>query len=281
MSDDAAWLELFLGALTRASRPAVQTPAIQPPAGQSPNVSRPAPAAGPNATVAPMRDPPIRVAAVLPATATAKLALTPALLRRLGAHDADVWAPILAATCAAHGIDTPRRQAAFLANIMVETGGLARLTESLNYRADVLLKQWPKRFTAASAQRLGRTPDHPADQRGIAEAAYGGRLGNGPPGSGDGWLFRGRGLIQLTGRSNYARFADVIKMPLDQLPAHLETREGAAASAGDFWATVGCNDPAQAGNIDRVRLLVNGGDHGLAEVRRCYRDACAALGAQP
>lgn len=273
MSDDAAWLELFLSALTRVSSPATQPLATAAPA------ALPSPDPLPtDQRTAPPRDPPIRVAAVLPATATAKLAINPALLRQLGAHDADAWAPILATACAAHGITTPRRLAAFLANILVETGGLARLTESLNYRSDVLLKQWPKRFTAASAQRLGRTADHPADQRGIAEAAYGGRLGNGPPGSGDGWLFRGRGLIQLTGRENYARFAAKIGMPLADLPEFLETRPGAAESAASFWERAGCNAVADGGDIRTVRRLVNGGEIGLDHVREKYHAACRALG---
>jgi len=277
MSDDAAWLELFLGALTRASPPAV-TPPLGPQPGAPPAAAAQGGAASGALPAALVRDPPIQIAAVLPTAATAKLAITPALLRQLGAADADAWAPILAAACAAHAITTPRRQAAFLANILVETGGLARLTESLNYRADVLLKQWPKRFTAASAQRLGRTAAHPADQRGIAEAAYGGRLGNGPSGSGDGWLFRGRGLIQLTGRDNYARFAAKLGMPLADLPAFLETRPGAAQSAASFWERVGCNTIAENGDIRAVRRLVNGGEIGLDHVREKYHAACRALG---
>lgn len=223
----------------------------------------------------------IPIAPVLPVPALPKLLVTPDLLSRLGGQDAEAWTPPLAAACASYDITAPRRLAAFLATIMIESGGLASLTESLNYRPEALLAQWPSRFTRASAQALGRTASRAADQRGIAEAAYGGRMGNGPPGSGDGWQFRGRGLIQLTGRENYARFAARIGMPLDRLPAYLETRDGAAISAAAFWKTAGCNEAADAGDLTRVRRLVNGGTIGLDHVRARYDAACAALGLAP
>jgi len=278
MSDnDSDWLQQFLAALAK-----VPTPTPGAPFGAPLGAPLAAPlAANAQHEATAVAAPEVTIAPVLPTTAIPGFLLTADLLRKLGAHDADAWAPPLAEACARHAITTPRRLAAFLANVLVESGNMATLVENLNYSSEALLAQWPKRFTRASAQALGRNAAHKADQRGIAEAAYGGRLGNGPTGSGDGWLFRGRGLIQLTGRANYARFVARIGMQVSELPAFLETRTGAAESAAAFWATVGCNAAAEAGDIDRVRLLVNGGTIGLEHVRTRYRSACQALGVAP
>jgi putative chitinase len=150
--------------------------------------------------------------------------------------------------------------------------------ESLNYSAAALTSQWPLHFTSADAQRLGRTATHPADQKGIAELAYGGRMGNGKPGTGDGWLFRGRGLMQLTGRDGYTTFARKIGVPLTDLPALLETKKGAADSAAAFWKIDGCSVHANAGDIDTCRRIVNGGLIGIDDTRIRYAAAKAALG---
>ncbi len=205
--------------------------------------------------------------------------ISPALLARLGGRDPVEWAPILSDACERHGITTPRRLAAWLANILNETGGLSTLAEGLNYTPASLLKQWPSHFTAVSAQRLGRTSSHPADQQGIANAAYGGRGGNCK--AGDGWLFRGAGCLQTTFRGNFQALATVISwtQPLEQLPAYLQTREGAAISAAIFWEQhPGCNEAADQGDITTVRRIVNGGTIGLAPVRVRYADACTAMG---
>lgn len=256
MADDKAWLHRFLSALPAATPAGTPTPGLSAVA-------------------------PVTVAPVLARTPMPGLILTPALLGRLGARDPDLWAPLLGQSCARHAITTPRRMAAFLANVLVESGRFGSLVESLNYAPDSLLRQWPSRFTPAIAQALGRTAAHPADQRGIAEAAYGGRYGNGPPGSGDGWLYRGRGLIQLTFKANYERFAKSIQVPLATLPGLLETRAGAAESAAAFWEQAGCNPVADRGDITQVRALVNGGSIGLDEVRKAYQAACKALDVSP
>lgn len=257
MADNRSWLDRFLLALSQPQPAAL--------AGADRSTLLPAPKL-------------IRFSPTLTPTAAVAVTLTPAFLHRLGAHDADLWAPCLSRACGAHGIDTPQRLAAFLANIMVETGNLGSIVESLNYRPEALLAQWPRRFTPESAQRLGRTASHPADQRNIAEAAYGGRMGNGEPGSGDGWLYRGRGLIQLTGKSSYERFAKSIGMPLADLPAYLETRQGAADSAASYWTTSGCNAPADSRDLTRCRRIVNGGEIGLPAVRQHYAAVSTALG---
>ena len=206
--------------------------------------------------------------------------ITARLLLRLGVREPDAWVGPLAAACAANGINTPLRLAAFLANIMHETACLSLLVENLNYTPASLLKQWPSHFTVAAANKLGRTPSHPADQMGIAELAYRGRGGNKPAGSGDGALFCGHGGMMTTFRGNYTAFAKQIgwTRPVEQLPAYLETREGAVTSAAVFWNQAHCNAPADRGDIDAVRRIVNGGSIGLAEVRVIYATAKHALG---
>jgi putative chitinase len=199
-----------------------------------------------------------------------------ALLTAIGAGEPKLWAPLLSAACAKHAINTPRRFAAFLANAMHETGGLRRLTENLNYQPRALTDLFGahRGITPEVAQRLGRTPGKPADQEGIANTIYGGKwglanLGNRDPG--DGWRFRGRGLMQLTGRANNERFARAVGRKLDDaFLASLETPEGAAGSAAHFFEMAGCNTLADRNDIDAVRRTINGGTFGIGEVRKYY-----------
>jgi putative chitinase len=226
----------------------------------------PVPSAAPPA--APPPPPPAKPAAIV----------TPALLSMLGWDRPWVWAMALAPACERHGITSRMRVAAFLANVGHETNGGRALVESLNYSAEALQKQWPARFSEIDALRMGRTKDQPADQRAIAERAYGGRYGNGPEGTGDGWRFRGRGLMQLTFRGNYQRFAQMIGKPVDDaLLVLLETEKGAADSAAHFWEVAGCNPVADQGDIAAVRKIVNGGTIGMDDVRERFIRAQAAL----
>jgi putative chitinase len=205
--------------------------------------------------------------------------VTSVVLRALGvrADLADAWASPIATACARHGIDTRLRLAAFLANVLHETGHLTSVVESLNYTPERLMQVWPTHFGQENAYRLGRTAEHVADQHMIAELAYGGRLGNGAPGTGDGYLYRGRGLIQLTGRANYQAFANKTGIPLSDLPALLQMPAGAAESAATYWEVTVCNIVADRGDIAGVRKLINGGLTGLDEVRAIYAKALAAL----
>lgn len=146
MTDDRSWLCRFLAALARSWPQALISAATD--------------RSTPGLAVRPIRiAPTLKPAAVVAAT------LTPELLYQLGARDPDLWAPCLARACGANGIGTPRRLAAFLANTLVESGSLGSLVENLNYTPKALLSQWPRHFTPESAQRLGRTASHPADQR--------------------------------------------------------------------------------------------------------------------
>ncbi len=200
-----------------------------------------------------------------------------ASLARLGIADAGAWADALDDACRAYAITTRPRLAHFLATVLHESGDLTRVVENLNHSAEGLMRIWPHRFEAEDARRWGRTPDHPADERAIAERAYGGRMGNGPAGSGDGYLFRGRGLIQVTGRENYRTAGAALGVPLSALPRWMETREGAARSAAWWWNAHGCNALADDGDIVALRRRVNGGVLGLDDVRARFARVLAAL----
>lgn len=190
----------------------------------------------------------------------------------LAAHNAPAWAPIIAEACARHGITRRLRLAAFLANCSHETLQFARLEEALSYSAERIVAVWPSRFPSTTAARpYERNPER------LANRVYANRMGNGDEASGDGWLWRGRGLLQTTGRDNYRRLAVAAMRPMEDLPAWLLTREGAAESAAAYWEWARCNEPADRGDIAEVRRRINGGTLGLADVRDHYARALAAL----
>lgn len=181
-------------------------------------------------------------------------------------------------------IDNHRRVAMFLAQTGHESGGYrsTRITENLNYRVSALTAMFGSRISAADAARYGRddTKGQKADQEDIANIIYGGEwgrknLGNTQPG--DGWKFRGRGLIQLTGRSNYQSFADAMKMSLDAAIAFIETPKGACESAARFWKINDINRLADADDVVAATRKINGGTIGLAEREDLYREALRVL----
>lgn len=201
------------------------------------------------------------------------------LLRRVGVRSADAWAGPLSAACTSQGINTPPRIAAFLANVLHETAMLRVLRESLNYTPAALLAQWPSHFTPAQAREFGRTSEHVADEFQIAEHAYGGRYGNGPVGSGDGWIFRGHGGLCTTFRANHDDLSKAIgwKDILEQLPDFLATVPGACTSAVLYWTSRNCNRYADHGDIKTVRRLINGGLIGFPVVNLLYSSLLANL----
>ncbi len=171
------------------------------------------------------------------------------------------------------GCKTPEHVSMWIAQVGHESANLTRLVESLNYSADGLVKTWPTRFTAESAARVGRTASKAADQEAIAEIVYGGRLGN--VHAGDGWRFRGRGPIQVTGRANYRECGQAIGADLEQEPSLLEMRSTAAASTAWYWRKhklTGYNS-----DVLRVTRLINGGTHGLADRKARYDKALEVL----
>jgi len=163
---------------------------------------------------------------------------------------------------AGFGLDTPLRRAHFMAQLAHESGGFKRLVENLNYSADALLRTWPSRFTPESAKACARQPEK------IANTVYAGRLGNDQPG--DGWRYRGRGYIQLTGKANYAEFSQRL-FGDDRLvrDPHQAAEPGTAIRlAGAFWVAKGLNTLADLDDIEAITRRINGGLHGLADRRR-------------
>jgi len=192
--------------------------------------------------------------------------ITSAVLSAAGVRNPAPWTAPLSVACAANGITTPFRACGFLATILHESTRLTRLVESMDYSVAGLLATWPNRFTQADAEAMGRTDEYLADQFAIAEHAYGGRMGNGPEGQGDGWMCRGRGPLQVTGLDAYMAVAATAGTPLAAVASYLESPGGGSMTAARWWASHGCNELADRQDVRGFRVRVNGGTNGLAEV---------------
>lgn len=193
------------------------------------------------------------------------------ILRALNTDDPPVWASIITPAMTRYGINTPRRVAAFLACVVHETGGFRVMSENLNYSAARLPVVWPSRFSGpAQAAQYAGNPEK------LANKVYASRMGNGDEASGDGWKFRGAGLIQITGRANYAALAKAFGKGVDEASAWVRTREGAAVSAAWWWSSAGCNELADTGNVEAWRRRVNGGLIGIDSVKALYGMALEA-----
>jgi putative chitinase len=185
----------------------------------------------------------------------------------------DQWCHALNTILPDYEIDTPQRMAAFLAQCAHESGGFVFLRENLNYKAASLRKVFPKYFPDDSiAAAYANRPEL------IANRVYANRMGNGDEHSGDGYRYCGRGLIQLTGKSNYQAFADSIETPLDEITEYLETFEGAVQSACWFWETNNLNQWADAGDIKTMTKKINGGYIGLEDRVKHYEHALHVFG---
>ncbi|MNE34678.1 Chitinase class I [compost metagenome] len=187
---------------------------------------------------------------------------------------AGIFLPALNRAMARYKIDSTVRVAAFLAQVGHESGQLRNLVENLNYSAEALMKTWPTRFDATQAKECARQPEK------IANAVYSGRMGNTRPG--DGWRYRGRGLIQLTGRANYAGASTGLGLPLEEQPELLEQPEHAAMSAAWWWAKHGLNELADAGRFQDIGSVINTGKpgrvpHGATERKALYDRALKVL----
>ena len=188
----------------------------------------------------------------------------------------DHWHHALSILLPDYEINTAQRIAAFIAQCSHESGGFTALKENLNYKAETLSRIWPKYFPPEIAKAYVAMPNK---QEAIANRAYANRMGNGDEHSGDGWKFCGRGLIQLTGRSNYQAFADSLEMNIDDVPEYLGTFEGAAQSACWFWETNNLNQWADKGDILTLTKKINGGTLGLEDRVKHYEHALHVLGA--
>ena len=189
----------------------------------------------------------------------------------------DHWYHALEQALPDYDINTPQRVAAFIAQCAHESGGFRALKENLNYKAATLRKIFPKYFPDdATANHYASLPNK---QEAIANRVYGGRMGNGPEASGDGFRYCGRGLIQLTGKSNYQNFADSIETPVEDIPEYLATFEGAVQSACWFWEANNLNQWADKGDILTLTKRINGGTIGLDDRIKHYEHALHVVGA--
>lgn len=173
---------------------------------------------------------------------------------------ADAWFTSVADACLKYGIDSDERIAMFLAQIAHESSSFTHTVENLNYSSAGLRSTFGRYFpTDELAEEFARQPEK------IANRVYANRLGNGPEESGEGWKFRGRGLIQVTGKDNVGAFS-VHYFSNDSLvndPSPLQEKELASMSAGWFWNLRGLNQFADKLDIETVTKKINGGETGL------------------
>jgi len=171
-------------------------------------------------------------------------------------------------------INTPLRVAHFVAQCAHESGNFVFIKENLNYRAASLQKTFPKYFpTAELAAQYEKRPEK------IANRVYANRMGNGDEASGDGWLYCGRGLIQLTGKDNYTFFAGSLGITTQEASEYLQTFEGAAQSACWYWEQNNLNRFADANDVKGLTRAINGGYIGLEDRQSHTEHALHVLGA--
>lgn len=197
---------------------------------------------------------------------------------------AGVYAAYLSDAMSKFSINSPARAAAFLAQVAVESQSFSRIIENLNYSDPVRV---------AKIFRSGFDLDHDGviepseiefakgyihNAQKLANRAYAGRNGNGDEASGDGWAFRGRGLIQTTGRNNYAACGSALDLDLISHPELLEQPESAALSAAWYWSSRGLNALADTGDFTAITQKINGGLTGLADRLAFWARAKAVLG---
>ena len=188
------------------------------------------------------------------------------------------WFMLMTKAMAEFGIDTTRRQAAFIAQIGTESGGFDQLSESFNYSVTGLAT-FGGHLTPEQRASLGRQPGEKAvpsvRQQQIANLAYAGRYGNKHPG--DGWLYRGRGLKQITFHDNYAACSSVLGIDAVTNPDLLLQDANAARSAGWFWQSNKCNGFADISDMVGLTHRINGGANGLADRQHRYKIAMGVL----
>lgn len=186
---------------------------------------------------------------------------------------ADHWFEALCEVLPDYDINTVPRVAAFLAQTAHESGGYRAIKENLNYRAATLRKVFPKYFPNDEiANAYAGKPEM------IANRVYGGRMGNGDEHSGDGFKYCGRGLIQLTGKDNYTRYAQSLEISEEEAAEHLTTFEGCVQSAAWFWEANNLNQWADKGDILTLTKRINGGTIGLEDRIKHYNHALHVLG---
>jgi putative chitinase len=202
---------------------------------------------------------------------------------------AEKWLPYVQTALQRFNIDSPKRVAAWLAQTAHESGGYTMLSENLNYRAATLAACWPNRFAEMGPDKKPKRnekgaliPTKVAESIAgkpelIANLVYSSRMGNGPAESGDGWLFRGRGLKQLTGRDNVTRCSKALGVDYVSNPDLLLEPEGASLSAAWFWDVNKCSEFIDRDDFVGLTKKINGGTIGLADREKRYKAVLATL----
>jgi putative chitinase len=198
-----------------------------------------------------------------------------AIMSSLPKDKAEKYLPFLNSAMQEANINTPLRQAAFLAQIAHESVELSRLTENLNYSAQGLTKTLKKQFPS-----LESTLGYKNNPQKIANKVYANRYGNGSEASGDGWKYRGRGFIQLTFKDNYSAASYSLGYELITNPDLASQPDIAFRIAGWFWSRAKLNPLADAGLIEQIGQIINGGNHGKAQRLAYYQKALKTLNNQ-
>ena len=182
--------------------------------------------------------------------------------------DAAAWVPALTAAFERFDFSNDRRRAAAMGQFLVEAGpALNEIVEDLYYTPERACQVWPALFPSAAAAE-----PYCANPRTFADTVYSGINGNGDAASGDGYRFRGRGLIQLTGRNEYAAFGRAIDKTPEEAADFCETKDGAAYSGCWYLASNGCLPLADNWDIDAITQRVNGAAMEAGGLRRQYSD---------
>ena len=190
-----------------------------------------------------------------------------------GNAEAAAWADAAMQILPKYEINTANRIAGFFAQCAHESVGFKVLEENLNYRAETLEKLFSKYFSKAGRNAA----DYAKQPEKIANVIYASRMGNGDTASGDGYRFRGRGVIQLTGRDNYTAFGKSVGMTAEQVIDYVTTKKGALESACWYWNSRKINAAADATDIVKMTKLINGGTIGLDDRKKHYEQALAVL----
>lgn len=183
-----------------------------------------------------------------------------------------VWASAISEAMMKAFINTPRRVTMFLAQCAHESGGFTRFVENLNYSAQGLINTWPNRFQNMSIALL-----YHRDPVRIGNRAYANRLGNGSEETGDGYKYRGRGVIQITGRHNYRDAGIGVDWPLEEMPDDAANPYPGAAVAAWFWRSRGLNELADHADFVGITKKINGGLNGMADREEWLEKAQAIL----
>ena len=188
----------------------------------------------------------------------------------------DQWADAIGVATDQFDITSAQRLAAFLAQIAEESNEFRRLVEDLDYSTMRLMEVWPHRFpTPAAAAPYAHMPEK------LANHVYASRLGNGDEASGDGWRYRGRGLLQITGRANYQILTGALNHGFVDTPDDLATFAWAAVAAAHYWRSNGLNVLADVGSdasFVAITRAINGAETGLDSRRFYWTRARTALG---